>query len=1119
MNSNNKNQSDKNSFLVDVFIKNKNVCDITTALSGNSKIHINGLRGSLTSVVASSILKKLSKVQLAILENRESALYFCNDIENLIFDEQNKFHEKEALFFPSSYTKSGRSDSSSVLLRHAVMERISANCDRLMIVTYPEAIAELMVSREEIERNSITVGVEDKIDLDFFYDILEQFQFQRVDFVVEPGQFALRGGIIDVFTFNNDFPYRIEFSSENVASIRTFDPATQLSIDILKKVTILPFVNTNESSELVSILSFIPKSSVVWVSNLTNISDIINSVSENINSTENGVETLSEELFLKDILNHNIIEFGNNSSFKDSIEFLFESKLQPVFNKNYDLLITDLENNTKNYIHNYIVTDSKKQQERISSIIDDLIQNREKEQDIQYTCVQLSIHQGFICNNPPIACYTDHQLFERYHKYKTKENYSAAGAFTIKELNSLQPGDYVTHIDHGVGRFDGLEKISNDGKEQEVVRIIYQNNDILYVSIHSLHKISKYSGKEGHVPSVDRLGSNNWNKLKDKTKSKVKDIARDLIKLYAERKTIKGFAFTPDSYLQNELEASFIYVDTPDQNKTTIDVKNDMEADFPMDRLVCGDVGFGKTEIAIRAAFKCVADSKQVAVLVPTTILALQHYDTFTERLEGFPCNVDYINRFKSSAQQKQTLEKLAEGKVDIIIGTHRLLSKDVKFKDLGLLVIDEEQKFGVSHKEKLKQLKSNVDTLTLTATPIPRTLQFSMMGARDLSIINTPPPNRYPVQTEIITFDDEHIAEIIQYEISRGGQVFFVNNRIQNLDELVKVIKKSLPDINVEIGHGQMDGAKLESIIKSFIEGKIDVLVSTTIIESGIDIPNANTIIINDAQNYGLSDLHQLRGRVGRSNRKAFCYLIAPPTSYLSDEARKRLKAIEDYSDIGSGFNIAMRDLDIRGAGNLLGAEQSGFISDIGFEMYQKILDEAIEELKYDEFKDIFVEEKQKPFVKESNIETDLEMMIPDSYISNINERLLIYKDLDACKNEDDLTKFQENIIDRFGKIPQQTKSLINAIRLKLLASTMGIEKIVLKQKRMNLYFVSSSNTDFYMSGIFTGILDFVKNNIHKCSMKESKERINLGFSNVADIQKAIDILNVINKFITQQN
>ena len=927
------------------------------------RIHLNGLAGSSVSLVTAALFESNPVVHLVILSEKESAVYFCNDLENLLGEAETAFHKKRVLLFPTSYKRPyeiEKTDNSNVLMRTEVLKRLSTRAKNTVVVTWPEALSEKVVTKNYLEKSTLHLKCNEPVDLDFVYDMLDEYGFGRVDFVAEPGQMAIRGGIIDVFSFTNDYPFRIEFSDEIVASIRSFDPATQLSIDKLDHITIVPNVQDrvlHEKRE--SFLEFIPGKSILWFQDMAFAVDLIEKEYQKAKTAFEQLDGLvehlgPEELFTgKESVIHGIgefpvIEFGRHHALTADASFDFDIVPQPSFNKNFDLLLDNLRENAENGIRNLLLADSPQQVERIYSIIDDLLKNRGlNPEDINYASINLSLHEGFIDRGTKLACYTDHQIFERYHKFRLRESFSGKQAITLKELYDLKPGDYVTHIDHGVGRYDGLEKIENNGKMQEAIRIIYANDDLLYVSIHSLHRICKYSGKEGHIPSLDRLGSNSWNKLKAKTKAKVKDIAKDLIKLYAERRAGKGFGFAPDTYLQHELEASFIYEDTPDQVKSTSDVKQDMEQDFPMDRLICGDVGFGKTEIAIRAAFKAVNDSKQVAVLVPTTILALQHYKTFSERLREMPCRVDYINRFKSPQQQKKTLAELQEGKIDVLIGTHRLLSADVKFKDLGLMIVDEEQKFGVAAKEKLKQMKVNVDTLTLTATPIPRTLQFSLMGARDLSIINTPPPNRYPIQTELHAFNEEVIRDAVSYELSRGGQVFFVNNRIQNIQEIAGVVQKLVPDARIAVGHGQMDGMKLEKIMADFVEGEYDVLVSTTIVESGLDIPNANTIIINDAHHYGLSDLHQLRGRVGRTNRKAFCYLLAPPLSTLTDEARKRLKAIEEFSEIGSGFNIAMRDLDIRGAGNILGAEQSGFITEIGFEMYQKILDEAMQELK----------------------------------------------------------------------------------------------------------------------------------------------------------------------------
>ncbi len=1111
--------------LVTSFSKDSRILETVALLKSPEKqrIFLKGLSGSAASVAAAAMHKAVSEIHLVVLNDKESAVYFCNDLENLLGDTDESFHRRHVLFYPTSYKKPyepEKTDNSNVLMRTEVLKRISTRGKETIIVTYPEALTEKVVNRKYLEKSTLKLKRGEIVDLDFVYDLLDEYGFVRTDYVVEPGQFALRGGIIDVFSFTNDNPFRIEFLGDEVGSLRTFDPVTQRSIDKLDHLTIVPNVQDRALVEArETFLDFIPRYTILWLNDTGFAADRIEAEFEKahkaFDSLPGPVEHLQpaelfsdRETFLRQVTGFNIIEFGKHTFFEHSYEAEFQVTPQPSFNKNFDLFVAELQKNTLSGIRNVLLADSPKQVERIYTILDDLEENHPDDAALEFVCINLSLHEGFVSKELGIACYTDHQLFDRYHKFRLKDSFSGKQALTLKEMYDLKPGDYVTHIDHGVGRFDGLEKINNNGKWQEAIRIIYQNDDLLYISIHALHRISKYSGKEGHVPSMDRLGSNSWNKLKAKTKARVKDIARDLIKLYAERRAAKGFAFTPDTYLQHELEASFIYEDTPDQVKSTLDVKRDMEADHPMDRLICGDVGFGKTEIAIRAAFKAVADSKQVAILVPTTVLAVQHFKTFSERLKDLPCRVDYINRFKSTQQQNQTLKELEEGKTDILIGTHRLLSADVKFKDLGLMIIDEEQKFGVSAKEKLKKLRVNVDTLILTATPIPRTLQFSMMGARDLSIINTAPPNRYPVQTEVHVFHEEILRDAISYELARGGQVFFVNNRIQNLMDIAAIIKRLVPDARVGVGHGQMDGHKLEKVMLGFVEGDFDVLVSTTIVESGLDIPNANTILINDAHHYGLSDLHQLRGRVGRSNRKAFCYLLAPPLSVLSDEARKRLKAIEEFADIGSGFNIAMRDLDIRGAGNILGAEQSGFITEIGFEMYQKILDEAMHELKLAEYSELYKDELDAAFVRECQIETDLEILIPDHYISNITERLSLYKELDSLETEESLLAFQEQLIDRFGPVPAETQELLNAIRLRRLAKTIGIEKLILKNQLMTGHFLSNETSPYYQSETFTAVLKYVQTHASSCRMKEGSGKLTITFQKVNNISDALKVL-----------
>jgi len=1104
--------------LKSIFAKSAQTELICNQFQNNEKshIHLKGLIGSATSFVANGVYQKFPVDQLFVLNDKEEAAYFFNDLQRVV-------GEDKVLFFPSSYRRPyhiEETDNANILLRAEVLSALSKKSSTKLVVTYPDALSEKVVTKKNLEKNTLRIKVEDELSLDFINEALYEYDFEREDFVVAPGQFSIRGGIVDVFSFSNDNPYRIEFFGDEVASIRTFDPVTQLSIKEYQRVAIIPNVQTTlieESRE--SFLEFIPTNSLVWVKDLALTSNQINKdytkAIEAYEEVENSplkhlkpeeLYTTKEE-FKTQIEKRNTLEFGSLYQLDADLEVEYHQKPQPSFNKNFDLLHEDLEGKKKSGYTNLILADSSKQAERLFAIFEDI----GKELDV--SSILLPIHEGFVDLDEKVTCYTDHQIFNRYQRFKLKDSYKKKNeALTLKEIHGLSPGDYITHIDHGVGKFSGLEKIDVQGKKQETIRIVYSNNDLLYVSILSLHKISKFVGKDGTPPKVNRLGAPQWQALKKKTKAKIKEVAFDLIKLYAERKSKKGFQYSPDTYLQTELEASFIYEDTPDQYKATIDVKKDMEADYPMDRLVCGDVGFGKTEIAIRAAFKAVADSKQVAILVPTTILALQHYKTFRDRLKDFPCTVDYINRFKTPKQQKETLQKLSEGKVDILIGTHRIVGKDVKFSDLGLLIIDEEQKFGVGVKDKLKTIKKNVDTLTLTATPIPRTLQFSLMAARDLSNINTPPPNRQPVDTKLQPFSEEVFRDAIIYETARGGQVFVVNNRIDNIKEMAGMISRLCPDVKVLIAHGQMKGDELEQKMMAFVDGEYDVLVATTIIESGLDIPNANTIIINNANNFGLSDLHQMRGRVGRSNKKAFCYLLSPPLHNLTPEARKRLTAIEQFSDLGSGFQIAMRDLDIRGAGNLLGGEQSGFISEIGFDMYQKILQEAIDELKEKEFKDLYAEElATKDFVRDCQLETDLEILIPDSYINNIGERLNVYRNLDELKNVDALDKYKTHLVDRFGEIPTATEELFRAIRLRWIAKAIGMEKLVLKQQKLIGYFIANQDSPFYQSATFTNVLKFVQANPYTCKMKERNDKLTLVFENVASIEKAIEVLKPI--------
>ena len=1094
--------------------------------SGQGALALNGLTGSASSVLAAAAVRQSRKSFLFILSERESAAYFFNDLENLLGERDLSYENRNIFLFPASYKKPyevAETDNANVLLRSEVVNRLASQSGKIIIVTHPEAISERVVSRKLLKKNVIQIVKGESLSVDFLIDVLLEYGFERVEFVVEPGQFSLRGGIIDVYSFSNDYPFRLEIMGDQVESLRSFDPTTQLSVKVQEKISILPDIGQMEfqAEEREFLLDSMPANTVVWCEDtrlarekiqagLEKAANIYHTLHRDLKHLKPEALFLDENTFTEKLTGTRLIEFRKPFLAKDhASELKFDFIPQPSFNKNFDLLIKNLEENSAEDILNLILSDNPRQIERIESIFETIHKNAEKEIRFSHDALLMSLHEGFIDRDTRIACYTDHQIFERYHRFKVRDKFPGKQAMTLREFQNLKPGDFITHIDHGIGIFSGLEKIEVNGKMQEAIRLVYKDNDVLYISIHSLHRISRYSGKEGTVPALHRLGSNAWANLKNKAKNKVKDIAKDLINLYARRRAQQGFEFAPDTYLQNELEASFIYEDTPDQEKATLDVKKDMEAPYPMDRLICGDVGFGKTEVAIRAAFKAVADSKQVAVLVPTTILALQHYYTFSDRLKDLPCRVDYISRFRTAGEKKKVLEDLQAGKIDIIIGTHRLISKDIKFKDLGLLVIDEEQKFGVAAKERLKQLRVNVDTLTLTATPIPRTLQFSMLGARDLSRINTPPPNRYPILTELHVFGEELIRDAIMNEVTRGGQVFFIHNRVQTILEVAGMVQRLCPDVKVAIGHGQMEGAKLEKIMVDFINGDFDVLVSTTIVESGLDIPNANTIIINNAHHFGLSDLHQMRGRVGRTNKKAFCYLLTPPISTLTDEARKRLRAIEEFSELGSGFNIAMRDLDIRGAGNLLGAEQSGFIAEIGFETYQKILDEAITELKEQEFKELFAEsiDRRKYQVGDCQLETDFELMIPSHYVSNTEERLSLYKELDSLEDETALEAFASQLGDRFGPLPAATAGLLKAVRLRWAGREIGFEKIILKSGLLIGYFVSRQDSPYFESNAFKKVLRFAQENFRKCQMKESNDRLSLTIRPVNDIDQALEI------------
>ncbi len=1087
-------------------------------------MHVSGLLGSAVSFVIRSVFKKTELPFLIVLDNKEEAAYYLNDLEQMI-------GEEDVLFYPASFRRPyqvDETDNANVLLRAEVLNRINSRKKPAVIVTYPEALFEKVVTRRELDKNTLKVALNDKISIDFINEVLFEYEFKRVDFITEPGEFSVRGGIVDVFSFSNDHPYRIEFFGNEVDSIRSFDVETQLSVETHKKITIIPNVENKlfqENRE--SFLDYIAETTVLFIQNTDGL---FSQLDKQFARAEEAFEKLSKEIkhatpeqlflnqaaFIKRALDFSIVELSK-PIFKSTQKFEFHIQPQPSFNKQFDLLLNNLSENHFNGYKNYLFCSNETQAKRFHDIFESLDEANSEDIRKQYHTIVLPLYQGFIDEENQITAYTDHQIFERYHKFNIKNGYSKKQNITLKELTALSVGDYVTHIDHGIGKFGGLQKIQVEGKTQEAIKLVYADNDIVYVSIHSLHKISKYNGKDGTPPKIYKLGSNAWKVLKQKTKARVKHIAFNLIQLYAKRRLEKGFQFAPDSYLQNELESSFIYEDTPDQMKSTAEVKADMESDRPMDRLVCGDVGFGKTEVAIRAAFKAVDNSKQVAVLVPTTILAYQHYRTFSERLKDMPVTIGYLNRFRTAKQKSQTLKDLAEGKLDIVIGTHQLVNKNVVFKDLGLLIVDEEQKFGVNVKDKLKTIAANVDTLTLTATPIPRTLQFSLMAARDLSVITTPPPNRYPIETNVVGFNEETIRDAISYEIQRNGQVFFINNRIENIKEVAGMIQRLVPNARVGIGHGQMEGAKLEELMLGFMNGDFDVLVATTIIESGLDVPNANTIFINNANNFGLSDLHQMRGRVGRSNKKAFCYFICPPYSSMTEDARKRIQALEQFSELGSGFNIAMKDLEIRGAGDLLGGEQSGFINEIGFDTYQKIMNEAIEELKENEFKDLYPEQNDidtKEYVKDIQIDADFELLFPDEYINNVSERLVLYNELGAVKDEAGLKEFERKLIDRFGPLPKQAIALLNSIRIKWIATKVGIEKLVLKQGKMIGYFVSDQQSDYYQSAKFRNVLNFVQKQSSLCKMKEKQTvnglRLLLTFENVKSIKRALELMEL---------
>ncbi len=1133
--------------LLQLYRQNPRLFQIADRLSfaQPQQILLPGLQGSSSAFVFSAALTHDSNSQLnhlIVLNDAEEAAYFHNSIENITGG-------LDIFYFPSSFRnrKNFRLlHSSHVMLRTEALTRVAAGGNKKVLVTYPEALLEKVVMPDRIASQVIQIKTGDSIDLGAMLLKLADYGFERTDFVYEPGQFAIRGGILDIYSFGNEKPYRIELFGNEVDSIRIVDPETQLSERKLIQVTIIPNVDAQlGEGQRISLFDFLPENTVLWIQDpqflREKLQDTLDEVeafmaiSKNLQDSKpahpSRASVAEEEdkfqrinLTLDDFIrpdaldqamkSRHLLVWGHGAELPAGaaagLELDFHTQSQPAFNRQFEMLIRDLKGWVAKGFNLFLFADNPKQLERLQTIFDDL------KAELVFEPITVSIHEGFVDEDLKIVCYTDHQVFQRYHKYRVKQAYNKNKALTLRTLRELQPGDYVTHIDHGVGVYSGLEKMEVNGKLQEAVRIIYKDSDILYVNINSLHKIAKYTGKEGSVPKINKLGSDVWNKLKEKTKTRVKEIAFDLIKLYAARKAQQGFAHTPDNYMQTELEASFIYEDTPDQSKATADVKKDMESPSPMDRLVCGDVGFGKTEVAIRAAFKTCVDGKQAAVLVPTTILAFQHFKTFSERLRDFPVTVDYINRFKSAKQKKETLKKLEEGKIDILVGTHGLLGKDVKFKDLGLLIVDEEQKFGVAHKEKIKTLRTTVDCLTLTATPIPRTLQFSLMGARDLSIMNTPPPNRQPIQTEVQVYNEDFIRDAIYFETERGGQVFFIYNRISGLAEMAAILQGLCPDLSIGYAHGQMEGHELEEKILDFIDRRYDVLVCTNIVESGVDIPNVNTIIVNNAHQFGLSDLHQLRGRVGRSNKKAFCYLLAPPMSTLPADSRKRLQTLEQHSELGSGFQIAMRDLDIRGAGNLLGGEQSGFMAEIGFEMYQKILDEAIRELKRTEFRELFREEiqKQDDFVQDCTIDTDLEILIPDEYVESITERLSLYQRLDNSESEEELLALRDEMTDRFGPLPAQVEALFTTVRCRKLAVELGFEKMSLKEDIVRCFFINRPDSPYFESELFNRILGFVQTETNKARLKQTGKLFLLVIQPVKTMESLHQFLQALHNY-----
>ena len=1106
-------------------------------------VFLSGLVCSSAPLFFAAVKERLARTVLFVLDDADEAGYFYHDLVQILGQEQ-------AFFFPSSYrraVKYGQKDAANEILRTEVLARLSSS-QPLYIVSYPDALAELVVSKQNLDERIIKLSVGEQVSQVEISHQLRDFGFVETDYVYEPGQFAVRGSILDIYSYSCEFPFRIDFFGDEIDTIRTFNIEDQLSRDRREAIEIVPELSNLESVKQ-PFLHFLDEKAVVAMKDFSFIYDRIDQIFKEGFSSQSMVEQMEgateieaeriQRAMKKELSLSSAMQFQQGVALRQRVEFgkaeqsnashrkedasavvPFHIAPQPLFHKNFELLGKMLEDYMLQQYTLYILADSSKQQQRLKDIFES---DELKRYQVRFMSVDKTLHEGFVDTDKKCCFFTDHQIFDRFHKYSLRSDSARAGkmALTMKELQEMEPGDYIVHVDFGIGKFGGLVRVPVGNSYQEMIRIVYKNNDKVDVSIHSLYKISKYrSSDTGEPPRLSTLGTGAWDRLKEKAKKRIKDIARDLIKLYARRRREKGFAYSADSYLQHELEASFLYEDTPDQNKATQEVKADMESARPMDRLVCGDVGFGKTEVAIRAAFKAACDSKQVAVLVPTTVLAFQHYQTFKSRLDGMPVRVDYLSRARSAKETKLVLEDLKEGRIDILVGTHKLISKTVKWHDLGLLIIDEEQKFGVSTKEKLRQLKVNVDTLTMSATPIPRTLQFSLMGARDMSIMRTPPPNRYPIHTELVTFSGETIADAINFEMSRNGQVYFVNDRISKLMELKLLIEKRIPDCRVAIGHGQMNPEELEKIIMGFINYDFDVLLSTTIVENGIDISNANTIIINDAHHFGLSDLHQMRGRVGRSNKKAFCYLIAPPKSALTPDARRRLEALETFSDLGSGFNLAMQDLDIRGAGNLLGSEQSGFMEDLGYETYQKILSQAVTELKNEEFGELYQEEMNQgqvltgdDFVDDCSVESDLEMYFPDTYVPGSSERMLLYRELDRIERDEDLAAYRQRLIDRFGVVPHEGEELMHVVSLRRLGKRLGCEKIILKQGTMQMQFVNNVQSPFYRSAMFSKVLNYATTHIQQCALKEKNNKRFLRIARVASVEQAVDILQEIQK------